>query len=149
MKHARSVGGALLTALMMVVLQAAPSLATTLAISSFTPKTGHVGTSVFVTGSGFTGATDTAFNGTSAPFYVTSDEPAQPSEPPPRLQTPAHSSRPVRAEGDVSRGGAGWDMPRHLLDAGEGDGPEDRALDSMRAHRNRTAQVPGAREGKP
>src|SRR5439155_6081352 len=73
MKHARSVGGALLTALMMVVLQAAPSLATTLAISSFTPKTGQVGTSVVVTGSGFTGATDTAFNGTSATFTVNSD----------------------------------------------------------------------------
>jgi len=42
-------------------------------VSSFTPASGSSGTSVTVTGSGFTGATAVKFNGMSATFTVTSD----------------------------------------------------------------------------
>src|SRR4029077_5999217 len=42
-------------------------------ISSFTPTSGSAGTSVTVTGSGFTGATAVKFNGSSAAFSVASD----------------------------------------------------------------------------
>jgi Ca2+-binding RTX toxin-like protein len=41
-------------------------------LSSFTPTSGPVGTSVTITGANFTGATVVAFNGTSAPFNVNS-----------------------------------------------------------------------------
>ena len=47
-----------------------PTAAPTL--SSFTPTSGPVGTSVTITGANFTGATVVAFNGTSAPFNVNS-----------------------------------------------------------------------------
>jgi large repetitive protein len=42
-------------------------------VSSFTPSSGPVGTSVSITGSGFTGATQVTFNGKSASFTVNSD----------------------------------------------------------------------------
>lgn len=42
-------------------------------LTSFTPTFGGVGTSVTLTGVGFTGATAVAFNGTSASFTVNSD----------------------------------------------------------------------------
>jgi hypothetical protein len=42
-------------------------------VSSFTPTSGSAGTSVTVTGSGFTGATAVKFNGMSATFTVNSD----------------------------------------------------------------------------
>ena len=42
-------------------------------ISSFSPTSGAVGTSVTVAGSGFTGATSVTFNGVSASFSVSSD----------------------------------------------------------------------------
>src|SRR5207245_1417195 len=41
-------------------------------ITSFTPTSGQVGTTVTLTGSGFTGAIGVAFNGTSATFTVVS-----------------------------------------------------------------------------
>ncbi len=42
-------------------------------ITTFTPTSGPAGTSVAIDGSGFTGATKVAFNGTSAVFAVASD----------------------------------------------------------------------------
>lgn len=42
-------------------------------ITSFTPTTGSIGTSVTVNGSGFTGATDVSFKGSPAAFRVVSD----------------------------------------------------------------------------
>jgi IPT/TIG domain-containing protein len=42
-------------------------------VSSFSPNAGPAGTSVTITGSGFTGTTSVKFNGTSASFTVNSD----------------------------------------------------------------------------
>lgn len=42
-------------------------------ITSFSPTTGSVGTSVTITGTRFTGATSVRFNGTSATFSITDD----------------------------------------------------------------------------
>src|SRR5258706_12070043 len=42
-------------------------------ITGFTPTSGPPGTSVTITGCGFTGATDVAFNGVSTSFTVNSD----------------------------------------------------------------------------
>ncbi|PYU97660.1 MAG: hypothetical protein DMG26_20785, partial [Acidobacteria bacterium] len=46
---------------------------TALRISSFTPTSGPVGTSVTINGAQYTGATEVAFNGTPATFTVVSD----------------------------------------------------------------------------
>jgi phospholipase C len=43
------------------------------AITGFAPTSGPVGTSVVITGSGFTGATDVQFNGTSTSYSLDSD----------------------------------------------------------------------------
>lgn len=42
-------------------------------LSGFTPTSGKVGSSVTITGSGFTGASRVTFNGAATPFAVTSD----------------------------------------------------------------------------
>jgi hypothetical protein len=53
---------------------APPAFAVTPSISSFTPDSGMVGDSVTISGTGFTGASDVSFNGTSAvAFSVDSD----------------------------------------------------------------------------
>ena len=69
--------------------QAAPT------ISSFTPTSGPVGTSVTITGTGFTGTTAVAFNGTLASFTVnsatqiTATTPSAATTGPLRVTTPA------------------------------------------------------------
>ena len=53
-------------------LSATCTAASALAITSFTPSSGPVGTAVTLTGNGFTGATGVTFNGTAAVFNVVS-----------------------------------------------------------------------------
>jgi IPT/TIG domain len=56
------------------VLTAPSAFAVVPTVDSFTPTSGPVGTSVVITGTGFTGTTDVTFNGTSATtFTVDSD----------------------------------------------------------------------------
>ncbi|PYU95571.1 MAG: hypothetical protein DMG25_03875 [Acidobacteria bacterium] len=50
-----------------------PSINLPPTVTSFTPTSGAVGTTVTLTGNGFTGATAVAFNGTAAAFTVVSD----------------------------------------------------------------------------
>jgi hypothetical protein len=63
-------------------------------ITSFTPTSGPVGTSVVITGTGFTGATSVTFNGVSAAFIFNSDVqitatvPASATTGPIRVMTP-------------------------------------------------------------
>ena len=59
------------TATQLPISSPAPAPAPT--VSSFTPTSGNVGTSVTITGTGFTGATGVTFNGTAATFTVNSD----------------------------------------------------------------------------
>jgi len=54
------------------VLRAKVDGATATAVSSFTPSSGAVGTSVTITGTGFTSASSVKFNGTTASFTVNS-----------------------------------------------------------------------------
>jgi len=62
--------GAVLALFTFALSLAAPSvaLAATPVVSGFSPKSGPIGTSVIVSGSGFTGATGVAFNGVAATF---------------------------------------------------------------------------------
>jgi IPT/TIG domain len=46
---------------------------TVLTFTSMSPDTGPVGTSVIISGAGFTGATDVSFNGVGAVFGVDTD----------------------------------------------------------------------------
>ncbi|MFL5736570.1 MAG: sulfatase-like hydrolase/transferase [Actinomycetota bacterium] len=64
-----------LLAVVAIVLGVAPSTAraSTPAITTTSPRHGPVGTKVFIKGSGFTGTTAVAFNGTAATFTVRSD----------------------------------------------------------------------------
>src|SRR3954466_8222176 len=58
-------------ALTFVLVALVPAVAqASAAISDFNPKSGPVGTSVKITGSGFTGTTSVKFNGTAAGFSV-------------------------------------------------------------------------------
>ena len=65
--------GALAVGLGMVVASASPALAAGPVVSSFSPASGTIGTSVTVTGSGFTGATAVKFGGAAGAFTVNSD----------------------------------------------------------------------------
>src|SRR5206468_1872 len=51
------------------------------AITSFTPMSGRVGTSVTINGTGFTGATAVTFNGSTASFTLASDTTIQATVP--------------------------------------------------------------------
>jgi len=55
------------------VVAASPAKTAAPVISSFSPALGTIGTSVTVTGSGFTGATAVMFNGAASRFTVRSD----------------------------------------------------------------------------
>ena len=52
------------------------------AISSFSPTSGPVGTSVTINGSGFSGATEVKFTGTTATFTVISEKKITANVPP-------------------------------------------------------------------
>src|SRR5205823_10829198 len=63
----------ILAGLMSTALLPAAAGAAVPAISGFSPIAGPVGKAVTVSGSGFSGATDVSFNGSSASFTVVSD----------------------------------------------------------------------------
>lgn len=69
----RNAAVAISLALMFSVLIAPSALAVPPTIDSFTPTMGAGGASVVITGTGLTGTTAVAFNGTSATFMVDSD----------------------------------------------------------------------------
>ncbi len=55
----------------MFVGTASTAFASSVSVTGITPITGHVGTSVVLTGTGFTGATDVQFTGVSTPVSAT------------------------------------------------------------------------------
>src|SRR5438445_3802236 len=63
-------------------------------LTSFTPTSGPVGSSVTLSGTTFTGATAVRFNGVSASFTVTSDTAIQATVPPGATTGPLHVTTP-------------------------------------------------------
>lgn len=72
-RHGAAKRFVVLLALPWAALAPASALAAAPVVSSFTPASGPVGTSVTVTGAGFSAAKAVKFNGTTASFSVTDD----------------------------------------------------------------------------
>jgi hypothetical protein len=82
-------------------------------ISSFTPSSGPVGTTVTISGSHFTGATAVAFNGTAASFTVTSDT---------QIRTTVPSGASSGPIGVTTSAGSATSLQRFSVGSGAGTG---------------------------